>query len=93
MEGTMDRLEAMSILLAVVEAGSLSAAGRRLGVPLATVSRKISDLERHLNARLVNRTSRRLALTEPGRAYVAACRRILDEVGEAEREAAGETAR
>ena len=86
----MDRLEAMSILLAVVEAGSLSAAGRRLGVPLATVSRKISDLERHLNARLVNRTSRRLALTEPGRAYVAACRRILDEVGEAEREAAGE---
>ena len=44
----MDRLEAMSILLAVVEAGSLSAAARQLGMPLATVSRKVSELETHL---------------------------------------------
>ena len=42
----MDRLEAMSLLVAVAEAGSLSAAGRKLGVPLPTVSRKISDLKR-----------------------------------------------
>ncbi|WP_292639285.1 LysR family transcriptional regulator, partial [Mesorhizobium sp.] len=45
----MDRFEAMSLFVAAVEAGSLSAASRRFGVPLATVSRKISDLERHLN--------------------------------------------
>lgn len=86
----MDRLEAMSILLAVVEAGSLSAASRRLGTPLATVSRKISDLEKHLKVRLLTRSSRQLALTEAGRSYVAASRRILDDVGEAERAAAGE---
>lgn len=86
----MDRLEAMSILLAVVEAGSLSAAARRLGTPLATVSRKISELEKHLKAHLLTRSSRQLTLTEAGRSYVAASRRILDEVSEAERAAAGE---
>jgi DNA-binding transcriptional LysR family regulator len=86
----MDRLEAMSILLTAVETGSLSAAGRRLGMPLATVSRKVSDLEAHLRTRLFNRTSRRLALTDAGRSYVEACRRILEEVTEAERAAAGE---
>ena len=51
----MDRLEAMSLLVSAVESGSLSAAGRKLGVPLPTVSRKISDLEAHLNARLLVR--------------------------------------
>ncbi|MDR3376694.1 MAG: LysR family transcriptional regulator [Ancalomicrobiaceae bacterium] len=88
----MDRLEAMSILLTVVEAGSLSAAGRRLGVPLATVSRKVADLELHLGTRLFNRTSRRLTPTDAGVTYIAACRRILDNVDEAERAAAGEFA-
>ena len=53
----MDRLEAMSVLLAVVETGSLSAAGRRLGAPLSTVSRKISDLELLLGAKLFSRSS------------------------------------
>ena len=86
----MDRLEAMSILLTAVEAGSLSAAARRLGVPLATVSRKVSDLEAHLKTRLLNRTSRQLTLTDAGRSYVEACKRILEEVNEAERTAAGE---
>ncbi|SDF27709.1 DNA-binding transcriptional regulator, LysR family [Massilia sp. PDC64] len=86
----MDRLEAMSILLAVVDAGSLSAAARRLGMPLPTVSRKIAELEAHLRTRLMHRTTRQLSLTEAGAAYVAACRRILDEVGEAERIATGE---
>jgi DNA-binding transcriptional LysR family regulator len=86
----MDRLEAMSILLTAVEAGSLSAAARRLGMPLATVSRKVSDLEAHLRTRLFNRTSRRLTLTDAGRSYVEACKRILEEVTEAERAAAGE---
>ena len=86
----MDRLEAMGILVAVAETGSLSAAGRRLGVPLSSVSRKIADLEAHLKTRLLTRASRQAALTDAGRAYVAACRRILEEVGEAERAAAGE---
>ncbi len=86
----MDRLEAMSMLLAVVDAGSLSAASRRLGSPLATVSRKVLELETHLKTRLLIRSSRRVTLTEAGRSYVAACRRILDEVSDAERTAAGE---
>ena len=88
----MDRLEAMSILLTVVDAGSLSAAARRLGMPLPTVSRKVAELEAHLHTRLLHRTTRQLSLTEAGAAYVAACRRILDDVGEAERIATGEYA-
>lgn len=88
----MDRLEAMSLLLTVVEEGSLSAGARRLRVPLATVSRKVAELEQRLAALLLLRGSRRLVLTEPGRAYVEAARRILDEVEEAERAAAGEFA-
>ena len=86
----MDRLEAMSAVLAAVEAGSLSGASRKLGMPLATVSRKVSELEAHLRTRLVTRTSRRLILTDAGRSYIAACKRILDDIREAERAAAGE---
>jgi DNA-binding transcriptional LysR family regulator len=86
----MDRLDSMSTLLAVVEAGSLSAASRQLGTPLATVSRRVSELEAHLKTRLLNRSSRRLTLTEAGRSYVAACKRILEDLGEAERAATGE---
>jgi DNA-binding transcriptional LysR family regulator len=80
----------MSILVTAVEAGSLSAAARRLGTPLATVSRKVSELEAYLKTRLLNRSSRRLTLTDAGRSYVAACKRILEQVGEAERAASGE---
>jgi DNA-binding transcriptional LysR family regulator len=86
----MDRLDAMSLFVATVEAGSLSAAARRAGVPLATVSRKLSELEKHLTTRLLIRSTRRLTLTDAGQSYLAACRRILDEVSEAERTAAGE---
>jgi DNA-binding transcriptional LysR family regulator len=86
----MDRLDAMSMLVAVVDAGSLSAASRALGVPLATVSRKVSNLEAELKTRLLTRSSRQISLTDAGRSYVAACRRILEEVGEAERAASGE---
>jgi DNA-binding transcriptional LysR family regulator len=84
----MDRLESMSILLSVVEAGSISAAARRLDVPLATVSRRISDLEGYLKTRLLTRSSRRIGLTDAGKSYVAACRRILEDVMDAERVAA-----
>ena len=86
----MDRLDAMTVFLAVVDDGSLSAAGRKLAMPLATVSRKLAELEEHLGARLLNRTTRRMELTDAGRGYEQACRRILDEVASAEAVVAGE---
>jgi DNA-binding transcriptional LysR family regulator len=86
----MDRLDAMSTFLAVAEDGSLSAASRRLSTPLATVSRKISELESHLRTKLFNRSSRKLVLTDAGSSYLAACKRILADVTEAERTATGE---
>jgi len=86
----MDRLQAMNVFLCAVEGGSLSAAGRKLGMPLATVSRNLSELEAHLKARLLNRSTRALTLTDAGRDYLAACKRILEDVGDAERAAAGE---
>jgi DNA-binding transcriptional LysR family regulator len=92
MEMLMDRLEAMSIVLAVVEASSLSAAARRLNTPLATISRKVSDLESHLQTKLFDRSSRKLVLTEAGSTYVAACKRILADLSEAERTVSGEYA-
>lgn len=86
----MDRIDAMTTLIAAVDGGSLSAASRRLGMPLATVSRKVSELEAHLRTQILVRTSRHLLLTEAGRAYVDACRRILEEIEAAERAASGE---
>jgi DNA-binding transcriptional LysR family regulator len=85
----MDRLEAMSVFAAIVDEGSLSAAGRRLNVPLATVSRKLADLEAHLRTLLITRSTRKLVLTDAGRDYLAACRQILEQVEEAERAASG----
>jgi DNA-binding transcriptional LysR family regulator len=89
----MDRFEAMSVFAAIVDGGSLSAAGRRLDIPLATVSRKLADLEAHLKTRLVTRTTRKLLLTDAGRDYLAACRQILEQVDEAESVAFGAYAR
>ena len=86
----MDRLQSMQVLLTTVETGSMSAAGRALNMPLPTVSRKISELETHLNARLLIRTTRHLELTDAGQSYLLACKRILQDVEEAERAAAGE---
>lgn len=80
----------MSVFTAVVEAGSLSAASRRLHMPLATISRKISELEKHIGTRLLLRTTRKLSLTDSGETYLTACRKILEQVVEAERAAAGE---
>lgn len=88
----MDRIEGMRILAAVVENGGFSAAARRLRMPLATVSRKVADLEAHLGNRLLTRTSRRVEVTDSGRDYLEAARRILIQVEEAERLAAGEYA-
>jgi len=86
----MDRLDAMAVFLQVVASGSLSAASRELAMPLPTVSRRISELEAHLHAKLLVRSTRKLALTEVGKSYATACRRILDDVDEAERSAAGQ---
>lgn len=86
----MDRLEAMTVLLTAVDAGSLSAASRQLHMPLATVSRRVSELEAHLNVRLVLRGGRKLVLTDAGRDYVASCRQILEDIEQVERTAAGE---
>jgi DNA-binding transcriptional LysR family regulator len=86
----MDRLEAMEYFVAAVEAGSFSAAGRQLNVPLPTISRKVADLEAHLRTQLLVRSTRKLTLTEAGVNYLASCRNILDQVREAESQAAGE---
>jgi DNA-binding transcriptional LysR family regulator len=86
----MDRLEAMSVIVAVTETGSFSAASRKLGTPVATISRKVAELEARLNAELFQRTSRRVLLTDAGRSYIEACRRIIEQVDDAEREVSGE---
>ncbi len=86
----MDRFEAMSIFLRVMEKGSFSAASRDLRMPLATVSRRVAELEAHLGSKLLIRSTRKLALTDAGAVYLASARRILEEVDEAEQLAAGE---
>ncbi|RXT35333.1 LysR family transcriptional regulator [Bradyrhizobium betae] len=86
----MDRLEAMSVIIAVTETGSFSAASRRLNIPVATVSRTVAELESRLAAQLFQRSSRRTALTDAGRSYIDACKRIVEQVEEAEREVSGE---
>lgn len=78
------------MLVEAVESGSLSAAGRKMNVPLPTVSRKIADLESHLGTRLLIRSTRNLTLTDAGAVYVDAAKRILEQVADAERAAAGE---
>lgn len=85
----MNRLDAMSVFVSIADSGSLSGAARRLDLPLASVSRKLADLEAHIGTRLLVRSTRKLALTESGRDYLHACRQILEQVEEAERAAAG----
>lgn len=80
----------MSVLISAVEAGSFSKASRKLGLPLATVSRKVAELETHLKATLLIRSAKGLELTPAGRSYVAAVEAILEQLTEAERTAAGE---
>ena len=86
----MDRLEAMTLVLAVAETGSLAAAARRLNTPVATASRKVTELEAHLRSKLFDRSARKLKLTDAGLSYVAALKRILADLSEAERAVSGE---
>ncbi|MGH7286184.1 MAG: LysR family transcriptional regulator, partial [Polyangiaceae bacterium] len=78
-------LNEMLVFARVVEAGSFIAASAKLGMPKSTVSRKVAELESRLNARLLQRTTRRLNLTDVGRTYYDYCARIVGEVEDAER--------
>src|SRR5680860_1199666 len=80
----MEDLTRMAIFARVVEAKSFSEAARRLGMSKSQVSKQVANLERSLSARLLNRTTRRLSLTEIGAAYYEHCARIVEEVKEAE---------
>ena len=86
----MDRLDAMRVFVAVVDANGFSAASRTLSMPLPTVSRKVAELESHLGAQLLIRSTRKLAVTDSGQRYYDDVRRILDEIEDAERQASGE---
>ncbi len=86
----MDRVELMAVAVSIADAGSLSAASRKLRMPVPTISRKLSELEARLRTQLFHRSSRRVSLTDAGRSYVEACKRILEQVDDAEREASGE---
>jgi DNA-binding transcriptional LysR family regulator len=80
----------MAMLVSSIEEGSLSAAARKLNVSAPTLTRNVSDLEAMVGTRLLIRTTRKLALTDAGVEYVAAAKRILEDVDELERRAAGE---
>lgn len=80
----MDRFREMESFVAVVESGSFVAAGESLRLSKAAVSRSVIELERRLGARLLQRTTRRLSITEAGRAYYARCKQILAELDEAD---------
>src|SRR5580700_2228641 len=78
-------LNEMLVFARVVQTGSFTTAAAELGMPKSTVSRKVTDLEERLNARLLQRTTRKLSLTDVGRTYYDYCARIVAEVEDAER--------
>ncbi|HTM43653.1 MAG TPA: LysR family transcriptional regulator [Polyangiaceae bacterium] len=78
-------LNEITVFAKVVQAGSFTAAAKQLGMPKSTVSRKVAELEQRLDARLLQRTTRKLNLTDAGRTYYDYCARIVSEVDEAER--------
>ena len=86
----LDRITGMRIFVRAVSAGSLSAAGRHLGISPAMATKHVDALEAHLGVKLLHRTTRRLSLTEAGSHYLEACLRILPEIEEAEASAASQ---
>jgi DNA-binding transcriptional LysR family regulator len=84
----MDRFSAMQVFSQVVESGSFSTAAAKLGVSATAASRQVADLESHLGTRLLNRTTRKVSLTESGRAFYERCAQLLADLREAEEEAA-----
>lgn len=89
----MDRFEEMQSFVRVVESGGISAAAERLGMAKSAVSRRLQQLENRLGAQLLQRTTRRISLTEDGRQFYQRCLRILDELEEAEQELSSEQQR
>ncbi|MDY0744558.1 LysR family transcriptional regulator [Paucibacter sp. R3-3] len=79
----MDLLRALTVFVQVIDEGSFAAASRSLDLAPAVVTRLVAELEQHLGARLINRTTRSLALTEVGKEYLERARQILFEVEEA----------
>jgi DNA-binding transcriptional LysR family regulator len=88
----MDRYDQMTAYVAILEEGSLAAAARRLGSSPPAVSRALAALEERLGVPLIRRTTRRLAATDAGQRYFATCQRLIAEIDQADREAAGESA-
>ena len=86
----MDRLESMTAFVGVARAGGFSAASRELGIPLATLSRRVAELESALGVRLLHRSTRQVVVTDAGRAFFAACQRALDDLRDAEDAVASE---
>jgi DNA-binding transcriptional LysR family regulator len=84
----MDRFQAVACFTRVVEAGSFAGAAKRLGVSVSSVSRLVADLEAHLGTRLLNRTTRRISLTEAGRVFHERAVQLLADLDEAEASAA-----
>lgn len=78
------------MFVAVAKAGGFSAAARNLGQPVATVSRRVAELESELRAKLFDRSTRQVTLTEGGQGYFAACQRILEDLREADSRISGE---
>jgi DNA-binding transcriptional LysR family regulator len=89
----MDTLQNMRVFVRVVDAGSFTAAAQQMNSTTAYASRAVSDLEAHLRTRLLNRTTRRIALTEAGERYLQRCEQILAYVDQAEAEASDAHAR
>jgi DNA-binding transcriptional LysR family regulator len=88
----MDRLHSMRVFSRVIDQGSFASAARELNLSPAVVTRLVADLEEHLGARLINRTTRRLSLTDTGELYLERVRQILTEIDEAEALASAATA-
>ncbi|MET0961713.1 MAG: LysR family transcriptional regulator [Noviherbaspirillum sp.] len=80
----MDRLQSMRVFAKVVEQGSFAGAAKAMELSNAVVTRHLADLETHLGTRLLNRTTRRLSLTETGQAYLERVKRILADVDDAD---------
>jgi DNA-binding transcriptional LysR family regulator len=85
----MDRLHHMSVFVAVAEAESFAAAGRRLGMSPPAVTRAVSALEKRLGVRLLTRSTRLVRITEAGERYLEDCRRIIADADEADESVAG----
>ncbi len=86
----MDRIDAMKVFVAALDEGSLAGASRKTGRSAAAVSRAIAFLEAHVGVPLLHRTTRSIKLSEAGERYAAACRKVLADLAEADRSAAGE---